>query len=112
LNHHRTDASNGPTENSNFCVKQVKQAETGFTNFEHYKLRVLLQPVESPGRSPSSHRQSSHALHIETGEPTKSAGVTTPILVERVADVVELAVELIGGIGEGVAGGAPHPPAW
>lgn len=42
LNHHRTGASNGPTEGSNFCVKQVKRAGRGFTNFEHYKLRVLL----------------------------------------------------------------------
>ena len=42
LNHHRTGASNGPTEGSNFCAKQVKRAGRGFTNFEHYKLRVLL----------------------------------------------------------------------
>ena len=42
LNHHRTGASNGPTEGLNFCAKQVKRAGRGFTNFEHYKLRVLL----------------------------------------------------------------------
>jgi transposase len=42
LNHHRTGASNGPTEGQNFCAKQVKRAGRGFTNFEHYKLRVLL----------------------------------------------------------------------
>jgi transposase len=42
LNHHRTGASNGPTEGSNFCVKQVKRAGRGFSNFEHYKLRILL----------------------------------------------------------------------
>jgi transposase len=42
LNHHRTGASNGPTEGLNFCAKQVKRAGRGFTNFDHYKLRVLL----------------------------------------------------------------------
>jgi transposase len=56
LNHHRTGASNGPTEGSNFCVKQVKRAGRGFSNFEHYKLRVLLhaggvtwpKPIQPP----------------------------------------------------------------
>jgi transposase len=42
LNHHRTGASNGPTEGQNFCAKQVKRAGRGFTRFSHYKLRVLL----------------------------------------------------------------------
>lgn len=42
LNHHRTGASNGPTEGSNFCAKQVKRAGRGFMNFDHYRLRVLL----------------------------------------------------------------------
>ena len=42
LNHHRTGASNGPTEGLNFCVKQVKRAGRGFSCFEHYRLRVLL----------------------------------------------------------------------
>jgi transposase len=42
LNHHRTGASNGPTEGQNFCAKQVKRAGRGFTKFEHYRLRVLL----------------------------------------------------------------------
>ena len=42
LNHHRTGASNGPTEGTNFCAKQVKRAGRGFTNFAHYRLRVLL----------------------------------------------------------------------
>ena len=30
LNHHRTGASNGPTEGLNLCVKQVKRAGRGF----------------------------------------------------------------------------------
>ncbi len=42
LNHHRTGASNGPTEGLNFCAKQVKRAGRGFANFDHYRLRVLL----------------------------------------------------------------------
>ncbi len=42
LNHHRTGASNGPTEGQNFCLKQVKRAGRSFTSFEHYRLRVLL----------------------------------------------------------------------
>ena len=42
LNHHRTGASNGPTESLNLCVKAVKRAGRGFSSFEHYRLRVLL----------------------------------------------------------------------
>jgi transposase len=42
LNHHRTGASNGPTEGMNLCVKKIKRAGRGFTRFEHYRLRVLL----------------------------------------------------------------------
>ena len=42
LNHHRTGASNGPTEGQNFCAKQVKRAGRGFKKFAHYRLRVLL----------------------------------------------------------------------
>ena len=35
-------ASNGPTEGMNFCAKQVNGTGRGFTNFKHYRLRVLL----------------------------------------------------------------------
>ena len=42
LNHHRTGASNGPTEGQNFCAMQVKRAGRGFTRSESYRLRVLL----------------------------------------------------------------------
>jgi transposase len=42
LNHHRTGASNGPTEGMNVCAKQVQRAGRGFANFAHYRLRVLL----------------------------------------------------------------------
>jgi transposase len=42
LNHHRTGASNGPTEGMNLCVKRIKRAGRGFACFEHYRLRVLL----------------------------------------------------------------------
>jgi len=42
LNHHRSGASNGPTEGLNLCVKKVKRCGHGFRTFEHYRLRVLL----------------------------------------------------------------------
>ncbi len=42
LEHHRTGASNGPTEGLNLCVKKVKRCGHGFRRFEHYRLRVLL----------------------------------------------------------------------
>ena len=42
LAHHQTGASNGPTEGLNLLVKKVKRCGHGFTNFEHYRLRVLL----------------------------------------------------------------------
>jgi transposase len=42
LNHHRTSASNGPTEAMNLCVKKVKRAGHGFRCFDPYRLRVLL----------------------------------------------------------------------
>jgi transposase len=42
LNHHRTGASNGPTEGLNLCIKKVKRAGHGYRCFDHYHLRVLL----------------------------------------------------------------------
>lgn len=43
LNHHRTGASNGPTEGMKFWAKQVKRAGRGLSTFENYAgLRVLL----------------------------------------------------------------------
>jgi transposase len=42
LEHHRSGASNGPTESLNLCVKRVKRCGQGFRQFEHYRLRVLL----------------------------------------------------------------------
>ena len=70
LNHHRTGASNGPTEGLNFCVKQVKRAGRGFTCFEHYRLRVLLHTggVTWP-RQPSPPR-SEPALPTQTRRAT------------------------------------------
>lgn len=41
INHHRTGDSNGPTEAMNLLIKKVKRAGCGFTNFEHYRLRLL-----------------------------------------------------------------------
>ena len=64
LNHHRTGASNGPTEGLNLCVKKVKRAGRGFTCFEHYRLRVLLHAggVTWP-RRPSPPRIRTHSPH-------------------------------------------------
>lgn len=42
LAHHDTGASNGPTEGLNLLVKKVKRCGHGFTNFDNYRLRVLL----------------------------------------------------------------------
>lgn len=42
LAHHRTGASNGPTEGLNLLVKKVKRCGHGFTSFDNYRLRVLL----------------------------------------------------------------------
>jgi transposase len=42
LAHHKTGASNGPTEALNLCVKRVKRCGYGHRNFDHYRLRVLL----------------------------------------------------------------------
>lgn|GEM_PF-992333 len=41
LNHHRTGDSNGPTEAMNLLIKKIKRAGCGFTNFQHYRLRLL-----------------------------------------------------------------------
>ncbi len=40
--HHRTGASNGPTEGLNLGVKRVKRCGHGFRSFRNYRLRVLL----------------------------------------------------------------------
>ena len=42
LAHHRTGASNGPTEGLNLLVKKVKRAGHGFRSFANYRLRILL----------------------------------------------------------------------
>lgn len=42
LNHHRTGRSNGPTEAMNLLIKNIKRVGRGFTNFENYRLRLLL----------------------------------------------------------------------
>lgn len=42
LNHHKTGASNGPTEALNLVIKKVKRAGHGFRRFDNYRLRCLL----------------------------------------------------------------------
>jgi hypothetical protein len=60
LNHHRTGASNGPSEGLNLLVKKVKRAGHGVRSFANYRLRILLHAggvagaasVSSRARSP------------------------------------------------------------
>lgn len=40
--HHRSGASNGPTEAVNLLIKKVLRVAHGFRNVEHYRLRLLL----------------------------------------------------------------------
>jgi transposase len=35
-------ASNGPTESVSLAIKRIKRVGRGFTNFDHYRLRLLL----------------------------------------------------------------------
>jgi hypothetical protein len=36
------DVTNGPTENLNLKIKNTKRVARGFRNFDHYRLRLLL----------------------------------------------------------------------
>ncbi|HZD16020.1 MAG TPA: transposase, partial [Pseudonocardiaceae bacterium] len=36
------DVSNGPTENLNLKIKNTKRVARGYRNFNHYRLRLLL----------------------------------------------------------------------
>jgi transposase len=47
LAHHRTGASNGPTEGLNLCVKKVKRAGHGFVSFDHYA-DPRIMPIARP----------------------------------------------------------------
>jgi len=42
LAHHRSGASNGPTEAVNLLIKKVLRVAHGFRNFHNYRLRLLL----------------------------------------------------------------------
>lgn len=42
LAHHRTGASNGPTEAANLLIKQVERSGRGFRNVSNYRLHTLL----------------------------------------------------------------------
>ena len=39
---HITGASNGPTEGLNSIIKKIKRVAAGFTEFAHYRTRILL----------------------------------------------------------------------
>jgi hypothetical protein len=49
LAHHRTGASNGPTEGLNLLVKKVKRRGHGFTSFDKTACACCCTPAESPG---------------------------------------------------------------
>jgi len=78
LNHHRTGASNGPTESLNLCVKKVKRAGRGFTCFEHYRRGSFFILVVPPG--PGVH----HRLGSEPAllTPTRRASNPPPATKE------------------------------
>ena len=64
LSHHHSGASNGPNEVLNLLVKKVKRCGNGFTNFENYRLLVLLHAggVSWP-TSPSAPRIRTRSPH-------------------------------------------------
>ena len=41
-NWHRSHVTNGPTEAANNLAKLIKRVSFGITNFDHYRIRVLL----------------------------------------------------------------------
>ena len=65
LNHHRTGASNGPTEGLNLLVKKVKRAGHGFRSFANYRLRILLHAggVNWPAQRPPAPRIRTRSPH-------------------------------------------------
>jgi len=65
LNHHRTGASNGPTEGLNLLVKKVKRAGHGFRSFANYRLRILLHAgrVDWPATRPPAPRIRTRSPH-------------------------------------------------
>lgn len=77
LNHHRTGASNGPTEGMNFCAKQVKRAGRGFTKFSHYRLRVLLYAGGVHWPKPIRTADHLNASTLKPEEPSSSRRMGT-----------------------------------
>jgi len=65
FNHHRTGASNGPTEGLNLLVKKVKRAGHGFRSFVNYRLRILLHVggVDWPASRPPAPRIRTRSPH-------------------------------------------------
>jgi hypothetical protein len=68
LNHHRTGASNGPTEGLNLLVKKVKRAGHGFRSFRNYRLRILLHAggLDWPASRPPAPRIRTRTPHSDT----------------------------------------------
>lgn len=68
LAHHRTGASNGPTEAVNHLIKKVLRVAHGFRNLDNYRLRLLLH-CGSSGRL-LRRRESGGALPAWSRTPT------------------------------------------
>ena len=61
LAHHRTGASNGPTEGLNLCVKKVKRAGHGFVCFGNYAdPRIMPIARPEPARTGASRWRCRH----------------------------------------------------
>jgi transposase len=73
LNHHRTGASNGPTEGLNLLVKKVKRAGHGFRSFANYPLRILLHAGGVAWHATGS-SAGAHVANVCSGSSTSMPG--------------------------------------
>ena len=67
-NHHRTGASNSPTERLNLSIKKIKRCGHGFRNFDNYRLRVLPHTggINWPATRPPPPRIRTRSPHSDT----------------------------------------------
>ena len=73
LNHHRTGASNGPTEGLNLCVKKVKRAGRASPASSTTDCGSFFTRVVSPGPGVHPRRGSEPALPTQTRRACKGA---------------------------------------
>ena len=67
-NWHRSHVTNGPTEAANNLAKLIKRVSFGITNFDHYRIRVLLYAGKPTGAcsTPSLHAKTRRAGNVKT----------------------------------------------